>query len=373
MKCVCISCFDYYDTRMRNIINFFKSRNYETTYLVADFNHFNKKYDNHKHHECKTIHVPSYQRNLSAARLNSHRIFAKYTKKFLLQKRPDVIYCIFPPNLLVREVISYKNRFPTTRVAFDCYDLWPESFPYGDKKKFLKLPFFIWGKLRDKYITKADLILTLSEKVRLFLCGKTKNIPIKVLYPSIELTTVPNYLFCVEERISFCYLGNVNHITDTELMLCFLTNLSEKKRVCVHFIGSGQNYSEFTQKIINHKIEVIGHGPIFDMDEKNKIFSLCDFGINMPRKEISTSISLKAIEYMRAGLPIINSGLGDSEKMTREGRIGINVSKKNIDDIVDRIVELSRDDFVRMHENCMRFYFNKFLKQDYDTILQELI
>lgn len=373
MKCICISCFNYYDLRMKSILNFFKEKGFKTIYLYADFNHFNKAHVEKPQVPGRPIHVPSYQTNLSIARLNSHRIFAKRVKEFLFAEQPDVVYSIFPPNLLVKEIASYKKQFPQVKVALDCYDLWPESFPIGTLKKYMKVPFFIWRKMRDDYLDIADLMLTPSKNMRNFLKSRVREIPVRVLYPVIGQTTVPDYSFNVDEEITFCYLGNVNYITDLELLIKLLFELSKRKSVCVHFIGKGKNYDDFVQRLKAGGIRVIGHGVVFDMDEKNKIFAQCDLGINTPRKEIQPSISLKSIEYLRAGLPFINSGIGDNQEMIESEQIGINVKREDLKTAVTKIAELTQKDLLEMHKNCKKYYQSKFLNQDMEFILQGLL
>ena len=247
-KCVCVSCFDYYTTRIEELINFFKTQNYDVTYLYADYDHFSKK-ENNNFYECgERIHVKRYAKNLSLNRLYSHYEFAKKVGKRIKTIAPDIIYCIVPPNYLVKELSNYKRNHPKTKLVYDVYDMWPESIPYAKKSKTLKIPFSVWRRLRSKNIAEADLVLCVSEQGKASLLTEVKSTPVKVLKPVIAAGDMPDYHPNVE-KLSFCYLGMINHITDMELGVELLGGLAKEKSTTLHIIGEGQNLNTFVDKL----------------------------------------------------------------------------------------------------------------------------
>ncbi len=368
MKCVCISCFNYYDIRMKTVIEHFKNKGYDVTYIISDFDHYTKKRYVADYENTVQIKVVSYNKNLSANRLMSHYIFAKKVYKELCNIQPDLVYSMFPPNSLVKQVARYKEK-TKCKVIYDCYDLWPESFPYEKYERLLKIPFSQWKKLRDKYLDRADLLLCVSEVSREALIKLSKGTPIHILEPAIKLAATSSYYCNKSEGLSFCYLGNVNHITDVDLGVKLLALLAKYVDVQVHFIGEGQNFDDFIIKLEDSGVKVIKHGIVFDMEEKNCIFAKCNLGLNIPRKEIKSSMSLKSVEYLRAGLPFINSGIGDTQLLVDKEAVGINIDCSNIEETVKEIMALSEADLQRMHDNCVNFYNNRFLSQDIEKIL----
>jgi hypothetical protein len=76
---------------------------------------------------------------------------------------------------------------------------------------------------------------------------------------------------------------------------------------------------------------------------------------------------------MHAGLPFLNSGIGDNYDIVESENVGINISKNNIDDTVNIILKLTGDKLQNMHENCIRYYVQKFTNQDMDGIFREII
>ena len=164
--------------------------------------------------------------------------------------------------------------------------------------------------------------------------------------PTVPVGDIPNYTFDLQDKISFCYLGHVNSITDIELGTEILGGIAQNKKVELHIIGEGQNKAKWIEMLEQSGVTVISHGVVFDDTEKRKIFERCDMGLNIPRPEIRSTMALKAVEYMRYGLPFINSGLGDNEEMVRSFHIGVNVKDG---DIVPKILSLSGFDLRIMH------------------------
>lgn len=370
MKCVCISCFDYYEIRTQKVIRFLNDKGYQVSYFYADFNHYEKKYCDISQKHGEIIHVPKYGKNISVSRLYSHYCFSKKIRKFLDKIEPDLIYCMIPPNTLVYQIAEYK-REKKVKVIFDCYDLWPESFPYNHR--VLQMPFKYWGKLRKDYIKSADLIIAVSEQEKKVLEIEAEGVPIKIFRPVLEKKIQPNYSADLKDGITFCYLGMINHITDIQLAINLLSNIKKYMNVTLHIIGKGQNLNQLVEELETRQVTVINHGVVFDIKEKNMIFSQCNMGLNIPRKEIDSTMSLKAIEYLRAGLPVLNSASGDIKKIIQEYEVGINIQSENMEKTLLEIEKLSSEKLTRMHNQCSAAYSEKFIDQDLEELFSDVI
>lgn len=374
MKCVCISCFDHYNTRMGKVTQFFVSKGFETSYLITDYHHFKKMRYQASYPGMATIQVsvPKYEGNMSVQRLYSHFVFSNKVYKLLKKIRPDIIYCMFPPNSLVKKVSRYKKK-TGCKLFFDCYDMWPESFPYGKIGRYLKIPFLLWGNLRDRYLDYADLIISVSEEGRDTLSKKVSGTPVSVIKPALSATDIPRYGFDITDEICFLYLGNINHIIDIKLGADLLSNIAKKKRVVLHIIGEGQYLDSFVELLRKSNIEVILHGVIFETEKKKDIFSKCDFGLNIPKEEIHSSMPLKAIEYMNMGLPFLNGGEGDITEIVEEESVGININREDIQQTVKEIIQLTNQEIRELSKNCVRCYEERFSNENYDEIFREYL
>ena len=372
MKCVCICCFDHYATRMRSIIDFFKSKDFDTKYIISDYQHYGKYRFKAEYDNTIQIHVPEYKKNMSANRIISHLIFSKTVYKELRHIQPDIIFCNFPPNSLVKEVLKYKKK-NVCKVIMDCYDLWPESFPYTKFNSLLKIPFGIWKSFRDKYINNSDIVTCVSEDAKTKLTSMGIDVPIKVINPIIISDNLPTYNFDVTESISLCYLGHINHVTDVELCIRLLGELAKVKKITLHHIGKGQNQETLYESLKASGVNVISHGVVFDQIEKSKIYSLCDFGLNIPREEIHSSMALKSLEYMLVGLPIINAGVGDIRNIIETAQLGINIDRSDIKKCVGMICSVNKTDLIQYHKNCIKYYNEVICKQNIDGVFDSIL
>lgn len=371
-KCVCISCFDHYATRMQLICDYFMGKDIEVKYLYADFDHFKKQHNDNIYDFGVSIKVTEYEKNLSPQRIFSHIIFTKRVINFIEEYSPDIIYCMFPPNSLVKAIALYKSKHSNVKLVFDCYDMWPESFPYSKYETLLKLPFNIWGSLRKRYISYADLIICVAENGKQDLLTEVKGKPIEIVRPMIKDSRMSEYN-ADNSILSICYLGMVNHITDIDLGVFLLQEIAKYKEVVLHIIGEGQNLDEFVDRLEAVGVDVVCHGCVFDIAEKNSIFSLCNMGINIPREEINSTMSLKAIEYLRAGLPFINSALGDIKKIVVNEKVGINVDKEHLEKTIEEICNMSSDGLLELHFNAVEAYDKYFRLQNLDDIFSKIV
>lgn len=358
MKCVCISCFDSFDIRMKHVIEMFKKNDVDVKYVVADFNHYSKKYVKDNSHTKITVHVPAYKKNVSLQRVVSHIVFSRNVKKILIQEKPEFVYCIIPPNSVIKAIAKYKKIYPQTRVAFDFFDCWPESFPSKMSNKVVKLFFKQWKSMRDEYIHCANLLIYVAEGMRETInAGGINNI---VIPPAMNEDFIDLFETDIENEVRFCYLGNINYITDIDTIVKLLTGISKQKKVLLEIIGEGANLARLKDKLNDNNIEVVCHGVIMDGMEKKKIFSRCAFGLNIPKKEVNVTMSLKSVEYMRTGLPYINTAGGMNYDIVREYGCGINVNRNNMYEFVDKIVALNNDNIREMQDACIKAYNEKF-------------
>lgn len=368
-RCMCISCFDHYSTRMQLIYNHFVNKGYETKYVYADFDHFSKTKNEHRYKNGIKIKVPEYKKNLSPQRLYSHAVFSNDVIRYIEKYKPDIVYCMIPPNSLVKKLAQYKKKNRNVKLIFDCYDLWPESFPYHINNKLIEIPFEIWGNLRKKYISAADLVIGVSGQQLEDLRPELKGTEARIIKPTIVTGEIPEYKSDVV-TLDFCYLGMVNHITDMDLAVALLGSLAKKRKINLHIIGAGQNLNEFTERLQDVSVNVIQHGVVFDMTEKNTIFSMCNWGLNIPREEINSTMSLKAVEYLRAGLPLLNNALGDIREIVETNNVGVNIQKSDLDETVEKVLNISKIEMVNLHNNVIELYGEYFAKQDLDDILK---
>lgn len=347
-KAVLISCFDWYKKRLEPIRELLVSLGYDVTVLMSDFNHVKKAEIVERHPECTYIHVPSYKKNISLNRIKSHFVFGKCVKNKLDQLSPDFIYLLLPPNNTAKYCFQYKGNHPDTKFVIDIIDLWPESMPIGF---FRKTPIaWIWKKWRDDAIKIADYVFTECDLYQEKLVDILPPKKTSTLYLFKERTEEEKKL--IEETIRnkkkdgvvrFAYLGSMNNIIDIDGVCHVLKKYVNSGRKCeLHAVGDGESRKKFERLVREIGVETYFYGPIFDEIKKIKILAPCDYAFNMMKECVSVGLTIKSIDYLSYGLPLINNIKGDSWKMVRVDALGINVSDKiNIDSVFDHCRMLS--------------------------------
>ena len=341
-KALLISCYDWYNNRLKPIRDYLMDIGYDVTAVMSDYCHINKSYINVKIPECNYIHVPSYKSNISLQRIWSHMYFGKKVNQYLKNFKPDLVYLVLPPNNTAYYCASYKKQHPECKYIVDIIDLWPESLPLNFLKK--TFPARIWANLRNYSLRFAD---------HMFLeCGLYKE-KLKGVIPNIDNKSSILYLFkeqsqeehdfvlktinqyekekqLRQNKIILGYLGSINNIIDIDGISSVVKSLKEKNlEVEVRIIGDGQSRDKFIRELEYAGAKVRYFGKIFDQFEKIKILGMCDFGLNMMKDNISVGLTIKSIDYFSMGLPIINSIKGDTWEMVISEHIGENWSDGN--------------------------------------------
>jgi len=316
-----ISCSDHYDHRMHLWDSCLQKMGYRTRYITGDFDHYKKaKF---------TCHVPGamqlpvlpYQKNLSLARILSHRMFAKNALRLLQEQHPDVVIALLPPNFLAHYLAKYKKQHPETKLIFDIFDLWPETFPSNKLKKLLAPVFRVWSGLRDRNLHMADFVTTECDLFRSKL-----QLPLNTsatVYLSAKPVDTPTVSTLSEDRLDLCYLGAINNIINIDAICDLLTKAVAVKPVTLHIIGTGEQEENFVRRARETGADVQFYGAVYDTNQKQQILGRCHFGLNLMRSSVCVRLTMKSVDYFRFGLPIINNIPADTAAFVLHRQVGI--------------------------------------------------
>lgn len=362
---IVISAYDYYDVRAKYFVEFLEGEGYEVDYLIASFNHYTKGKQK-KREGATLIKTIGYKRNVSAKRLLSCLMFSAGVNRKIIKEKPQVVYSIIPPNSICLFTGKTKQKLGY-RLILDIIDSWPESFSFNNKAlKLLSLPFFcIWRNMRNSYITLADTVIGVSETaLGVVPPGEYKRM---LLYPmprrnaEIDLSAFKN-----TETIKFCYLGGINKLLNMDRIVGLLSAINKNRRAELHIIGNGEKKPEFIDRLTSEGVAVVDHGEIYKWEEKFKIYSACSFGINVPKSEAKVTMSLKGAEYFCASLPVINEAFGDTEKLVKQYKAGINTRNISLEKAAKIIADLKYEEIVEYKNNAYVLY-----KEEFETKLSK--
>lgn len=369
---VIITPFDNYSyqVRIKYVENYLSERGYEVKVLSSDFDHRNKTVYSAKRNNLELLHVPPYQRNLSFARINSHRVFAKKSLTRVKELAPNLIYCSAPPNFLFQYFSQYKRNHPEVKLLFELGDLWPETLPLQKKIKKLASPVLkIWAGIRDRNIGYADGIIYECQMFSDVVSKANRHAKSDVIYLSKEdyykgdfhIAEIP------QTPLRFAYVGSINNIIDVDLIVDIVRRVNEKTSAELVVIGGGESADRLFQLCKEANVTFENHGIVYDEDKKHRILSSCHFGLNIMKDSVAVGATMKSLEYFHEGLVLINNIPADTEEIIKKYHCGFVVSRQKMD--VDSIIDYNFE--MRMHsrqvfedlfdEKAIRNQFMRFL------------
>lgn len=328
LKITIVNCFDTYEDRVDMLCKALRADGHAVFVVCSDWRHYQKCVRTDNKEGFILVHAKPYQKNISAARILSHKAFAKAALQAAADTDPDILWVLVPPNYLIKEAALLKKKRPSIKLVLDFNDLWPETMPIAKMKG--TLPFRAWKNLREKYVNEADLIVTECGLFRDALIQEIED-PQKlhVLYPGRDLPEIKTANKPPTDQIALCYLGSINNIIDinkiAEIIQAFVSP------VILHIIGGGEKEAELIKAAENAGATVVCHGNIYDPLEKQKIFDSCHFGLNVLKDSVFIGLTMKSIDYFAGGLPIINTVKGDTFRFIENNNLGINY--QNPDDL----------------------------------------
>ena len=335
---VIVNCFETLEHRVELLRRYFLQQGKRVHVLTSDWEHFPKRIRNQCPEGYELIHVRPYNRNMSVDRLRSHHQFAQKVQERLEEINPKLIWTFVPPNSLAECTATYKEHHPKVKLVMDMMDMWPETMPICGIKTLP--PFSQWRELRDKWVGRADAVVTECNLFQKPLEGKCDPEKMHTLYLAREWSNVSGEVDLPKDRIALCYLGSINHIIDINCIGRIIRSLGAA--VDLHIIGDGEKRKALIDTAKKAGANVIFYGKVYDRGEKQKIMDQCHAGLNIMKKSVFVGLTMKSMDYFECGIPIINNIKGDTWNYVDECGIGINITED---------VTISAEQIVRLQEN----------------------
>lgn len=332
MKVVIVTCYESNEERVELIANTFKNRNDEVEIITTSFSH-KKKHQRTKYPSfsgtLNIVDTMPYKVNLSFSRLLSHYRFAKDAFSKIVKINPGLIWVLAPCNSLVSQANKYKLNHKDTKIIIDIIDMWPESLPFSLNNDIFLLN--IWKNIRSKNLKCANLLVSECNLYKKILEKEYGN-KVETLYWSregkaIDINNTKN------STLSLCYIGSINNIIDIREICNLINKLNTN--IDLHIIGEGES----KEKLINEAkkvCNVIYHGPIYELEKKKSIMAKCHAGLNIYKDNLYIGLTVKTMDYLQFGLPVINSIKGDTYDLIKEEKVGFNIDALfTVNDIID--------------------------------------
>lgn len=370
MKAVIVCGFDTYEARIQLVKTYLEKKEFEVSFILSNFKHSTKEFKENTQNESPITFIKTlrYRKNLSIERLASHILFAKKAFKLIGVAKPDLIYCMIPPNSLAYQAKKYRKNHSDTKIIFDLMDLWPETMPMS---RFESNPFFSsWRELRDKNLDSADLILTECDLYRQVLAKQLDGLNVATLHLAKSEALFPVMPVNSVETLHLCYLGSINNIIDIPAICLLVFTLQKLKPVIVHVIGDGESCSLFIESLEKNGAQVVYEGIVYDPTDKQTIFDRCHFGLNIMKESTVVGLTIKSIDYFHAGLPLINSIPSDTQKLIFENHAGFQFDRDHVEELAQTLSELTQADIQEMRINARDVFVKQFSVEAFERSFQ---
>lgn len=326
MDVVIVNCFDTYEHRVDLLCEAFVNEGYSVEVLTSDYRHFEKVQRSDQKEHFRLFHAKPYNKNLSYSRLSSHVQLSKDIFRYLEERdTPDLLWVLLPPNSFAKDAGRYKKKHSTVKLVIDLIDLWPETMPLGAVKKVF--PFTIWKNLRDRNMRCVNHVVTECDLYQEKLREVLKGLPATTLYLARPLLPYTPCLDLPDDRINLCYLGSINNIIDIDEIARIIEEIKTQKPVELHIVGDGERKKELIEKATQSGAKVIFHGKVYDRNEKQRIFDSCHYGLNIMKDSVCVGLTMKSMDYMEYGLPMLNNIHGDTWEIIEHEKIGYNIDR----------------------------------------------
>ena len=371
-RAVCISCYHFYTNRVELVMDQLRSRGYACTYFTGDYNHFTQEKLIVDAPDCEQLHTLTYRRNVSLARIRSHLRFTRDVFRRVEEIAPDVLYVMVPPNSLSRRAAAYKRAHPRTKLILDLYDLWPETFPSDSAKRLAALPFRLWGHMRDVGLSAADLIYTECDLYRQVLGKKLGDTPTRVLPLCREHATTAVSAAPEGEALGLCYLGNIGKLVDIEALAALIRQIAPLRPVTLHIIGVGETREQLISAAREAGAQVEYHETIYDPVQRQAIFDRCHFGVNMMKTSVCVGLTMKSLDYLAGGLPLLNTIAGDTRVQIQKYGAGVEFDRGDPAATARRLAGMTPRENAEMRRAALKLFEENYSVARVRGILSEL-
>ena len=346
----------------------FASLGHRVVYWTSDFSHSRKRKRCLQDDffgfgfELKFVETVPYRKNVSFARIRSHRLYAAKWKSLCIDYAksnppPDVVIVSSPP-LATGDVALFLKRTFSCKVVADMMDAWPQTFErlFPKYLGFLGKVFFTsFYKMQKRLLLSADLVTGVS--ARYAHLAKVLGVrSFHLAYHAIELSgsSLPQREHGGRTRI--VYAGSLGRTYDLKTVIKAVSTLENCE---LSIAGDGESLPMLKRLVsdLNCGDKVFFTGYLPDKELKS-LFEVSDIGVIPMSEESFVGMPYKIADYSASSLAIASSLKGESAQLLSEYGAGILYRYGDAADCARAIVELSNDIFekklssARMAREC---------------------
>ena len=356
---------------------------YDVTQFISNFEHRSKTFRaaerrsaGHRRYAIEIVPSTGYDSHISIDRIRYERRFARNLVSRTAGAAPPQYVVLAEPAVFYYDILLRAiQRHPQTAVVLDLIDLWPELFKLAlpavvqPLSNVVLSPFYHW---RKRLYRRADAVVAVSRDyldVASRLVGP--DVPLEVVYWSFD------------DRDD---AGEGTTLSEAGRLLADLTARKRQGDVWAVYAGTlGESYDipaivELSRRLpaalrgqASLKFVVAGDGPLAEWcrtsrsedfvfvgrlaaGELRELYAHGDIALSTYRGESTVSMPIKAFDYLRFGLPMVNSLGRDLGALVREHSVGINYDPRDPAALSSAVERLTLDPELRraMGQNASR-------------------
>ena len=327
----------------------------------------------------RLVAVRPYTKNVSLARLASHRDFGRTFERLANEsiasgqlERPDVILASLPP-LEGPEAAARLAKRLDANLVVDVMDVWPETFerllpgPKWLRKTLYPLLFGRMAARRRALLEAADAV---SSSAHGYLAAMPEAMagdkPRHVCHLGAWLAEFPEPPRMIDEvpntdaaaapanqpasasaapPLACVYSGTLESGQDLDTLLTAARLLSAQGvAAALHVAGTGRLESSLrtAAETIRGSCSLRVHG-LLDRGAYVRLLSECDVGLVLVKPESLVAVPYKVCDYTAAGLALVNSLPGELEQFASDYRAGMPYTAGSGDSLARAIALLAGD------------------------------
>lgn len=245
-----------------------------------------------------------YRRNVSFARLRSHRALARDWARMaaLEAERPDLVIASAPPLALANAALGHARRVGA-RFVVDVQDAWPETFyrllPRGSGWLGPALFAPLHAAARRLY-READLVTGVCDRYAA-LVRKAGAKAYRRAYLGIDVAAAQTDVPPAAPHpgvLRLVYLGNLGRGYDLATVRAAVAGMPD---VTLDIAGAAEPRREG---------RVTWHGYLGDVDLR-RLLAVCDIGVIPMRADSFVGLPNKIADYAAAGLAVVSTLAGE--------------------------------------------------------------
>jgi glycosyltransferase involved in cell wall biosynthesis len=358
------------------------AQGYEVTQFISNFEHRSKTFRAEGSHEIESparycievVASTAYRSHISLDRVRYERTFARRLLAIARQRlEPDVVI-LAEPALFYYDIILRRLHGGGTALVLDVIDLWPELFALviprilRPASGVLLAPLYYW---RRRLYQRADAVVAVARDYLEVASALTRpHIPLEVAYWSFdERKDAADPIAASDEGIVQKLVGEKR---PEEVWALYAGTLGENYDIRA-IVAASRQLASAPRGRAAVKFIVAGDGPLASYCRANEsehfvfvgrvgarelavLYRHADIALSTYRGESTVAFPIKAFDYLRYGLPMVNSLGRDIGALIREHHVGINYDPADRRSLFAAVERLASDPLLRaqMGDNARR-------------------